>query len=300
MKSVVVTGVSSGIGRAVAEECAGAGYRVYGSVRRARDADALATALGERFVPLVFDVTDGDAVRAAAARVERDLAPGGVLGGLVNNAGASAGAGPLMHSPLADVRLQLELNVIGLLAVTQAFLPLLGARRPRPATVGRIVNISSVGGRLAAPFIGAYAASKHAVEGLSDALRRELMLYGIDVIVIQPGAIQTAIWDKAAALDVSVFDDTDYAPILGRFRDEFVRRGQAGLPATRVASVVRTALETARPRDRYAIVPQRLVNWTLPRLLPTRWVDRLIAAAVGLTAAQQRLTTEAAASPEAR
>lgn len=282
MKSVVVTGVSSGIGKAVAVDLLGAGYRVFGSVRKLADGERLSEELGPGFVPLLFDVTNTGAIRRAAAEVERHLDEGEALVGLVNNAGAAAGAGPLLHADLAEVRQQMEINLIGLLAVTQAFAPLLGARRPGPPQPGRIVNISSVGGRMAAPFIGAYAASKHAVEGLSDSLRRELMLYGIDVVVVQPGAVKTAIWDKAEEMDTSAFAGTDYAAAIEKFREEFIARGRRGLEPEAIAAIVRRALEASRPRHRYTALRGRLANWTIPRLLPVRMVDRAISRLFGL------------------
>ncbi len=150
--------------------------------------------MGENFTPLVFDVTDRAAVLRAAEEVGEALGGSG-LAGLVNNAGTAIG-GPLMLQPLEEVRAHFEINVLGLVSVTQAFLPLLGARKFRTHGPGRILSIGSVGGKIASPFIGAYAGTKHAVEGISDSLRRELLPYGIDVILLEPGAVRTEIWDK--------------------------------------------------------------------------------------------------------
>jgi NAD(P)-dependent dehydrogenase (short-subunit alcohol dehydrogenase family) len=194
MKHVVITGSSSGIGRAAVQDLVAHGYHVFGSVRRQADATELQSQLGQNFTPLLFDVTDEAAVQAAADKVS-DLLNGQGLSGLVNNAGIGGG-GPLMHQPLTEVQRMFEINVLGALRVTQAFLPLLGARFPQLHPPGRLVNISSIAGRIALPFLGAYAGSKHALEALSDSLRRELALYGIDVIVIEPGSVKTPIWER--------------------------------------------------------------------------------------------------------
>ena len=280
MKSIVITGVSTGIGYGAAKEFVGHGYRVFGSVRKGEDAQRLAREFGSGFVPLVFDVTDEEAVRAAAGEVGEALG-GGLLSGLINNAGTAVG-GPLALQPLGEVRTHFEVNVVGLISVTQAFLPLLGARRPRVGEPGRIVNVGSTGGKIASPFIGAYAGTKHAVEGISDALRRELLLYGIDVILIEPGAVRTEIWDKGAA-QAGRYTDTDYAEPLERFRRYAEGLAKSGYSTEEFGRHVRKVFEKKRPRTRYAIVPGRFANFTLPRLLPDRWLDRLIARNVGLT-----------------
>jgi len=210
MKSIVITGTSTGIGFDASRALVALGYRVYGSVRTAADAERVKAALGETFVPLLFDVTDSAAVTSAADRVRADLDAEN-LAALVNNAGI-APTGPLAHQPFDEIRRIFEVNVFGLLGVTRAFLPLLGARRDAPHPRGRIVNISSLAGRLVFPLAGAYAASKHAVEALSDALRRELMQYSINVSAIEPGTIRTEIWDKFEASSVDKrYASTDYA-----------------------------------------------------------------------------------------
>ena len=176
-----------------------------------------------------------------------------------------------------------EANTLGAVTVSQAFIPLLGADPSLSGGPGRIVNISSVAGRIAAPFLGDYAMSKHALEAFSDSLRRELMIYGIDVIVIGPGAIATPIWDKAEATDDSAYADSDYGPVLKRFKTTFVNRGRQGLPVERLGETIHLALTVAKPRARYVVLRNRFVNWTLPMLLPKRVLDCLIAWALGLT-----------------
>ena len=179
-KYVVVTGTSTGIGHASAAELIAHGYHVFGSVRNEADGERLQAELGPAFAPLVFDVTDSDAVYSAAEAVEDVLGDDNLVG-LVNNAGIAV-AGPLMDIEMDKVRHQFEVNVLGVLTVTQAFLPLLGACEDASEPPGRIVNISSVSGHTAYPFLGPYCASKHALEAFSDSLRRELLLYGVDVI----------------------------------------------------------------------------------------------------------------------
>jgi NAD(P)-dependent dehydrogenase (short-subunit alcohol dehydrogenase family) len=205
-KSVVVTGTSTGIGWGIAAILVQKGFQVFGTVRAQVDADRLQTEFGSAFMPLIMDVTDQPAVVRAAEQVRQSLGQANLFG-LVNNAGISV-AGPLLHMPLSEFRRQLEVNLVAPLLVTQAFAKLLGTDRKREGGPGRIVNISSVGGKLGPPFLGAYAASKHGLEGMSESLRRELMLYGIDVIIIGPGYVNTPILNKAEAEDLEIYRHT--------------------------------------------------------------------------------------------
>lgn len=275
LKHILITGASSGIGYDAARDLTERGYHVFGSVRKQADAARVQAALGERFTPLLFDVTDEAGVKTAVAQIKQTIGNQGLFG-LVNNAGIAV-AGPLMHLPLDEFRYQLEVNVTGLLAVTQACLPLLGADKNALHPPGRIVNISSTSGRTAFPFFGPYSASKYAVEALSDALRRELMIYGIDVIVINPGPIRTPIWDKAEALEITPLVGTDYEQSLLRVKEYTIARGRAGLPVTAVSKVIRHALESKRPHTRYPVVRKKWLNWLLPQWLPDRWLDRMTA-----------------------
>jgi NAD(P)-dependent dehydrogenase (short-subunit alcohol dehydrogenase family) len=277
----VVTGASTGIGRGAVKVLVGHGWRVFAGVRKVADAESLRQEFGEAVEPLLFDVTDIAAIHRAADETRVKLG-GHTLKGLVNNAGLALG-GPLALQPIDQIRWVLDVNVLGAVRVSQAFIPLLGADPSLTGGPGRIVNIGSVAGRIAAPFLGDYAMSKHALEAFSDSLRRELTVYGIDVVVIGPGAIATPIWDKAEASDDSAYADTDYGPALKRFKAAFVKRGRQGLPVERVSDTIHLALTTARPRARYAVLQNRLFNWTLPLLLPKRVLDRVIARALGLT-----------------
>src|SRR6202034_3171661 len=195
MQSVVITGASTGIGWATAKLLLDRGFRVFGSVRKQADADRLKGEFGANFTPLLFDVTDEAAV-LAAAREGRAARGGETLAGLVNNAGIAV-AGPLLELPIEQFRNQMDINVIGPIMASQAFGPLLGSDPELKGAKGRIVMVSSVAGKSGNPLSSAYSASKHAIEGLSESLRRELMLFGIDVIIIAPGAVRTPIWGKS-------------------------------------------------------------------------------------------------------
>ncbi len=281
MQSVVVTGVSSGIGWGVTKVLIQHGFQVFGSVRKRADAERLGKEFGAAFVPLIFDITDETGVHAAA-REAREQLNGETLFGLVNNAGIAAPA-PLMHQPIADFRQQIEVNLIGQLIVTQAFGPLLGMDRSLKGQPGRIVNISSVSGKGGSPFLGAYAASKHALEGLSESLRRELMLYGIDVIIIGPGAIATPIWDKAGEVDLTPYQATDYIEAAKGFQKYAVANGKKGLPPEKVGEVALKALTLPRPRVRYAVEPGNPIVNAIQNLLPRRFIDGIIARSLGFT-----------------
>jgi NAD(P)-dependent dehydrogenase (short-subunit alcohol dehydrogenase family) len=284
MRSVVVTGTSTGIGWGTAKVLIANGFRVFGSVRRQADADRLVQEFGVNFVPLLFDVTDEKAVQASAAKVRAEL-KGETLFGLVNNAGVAI-AGPLLQLPIADFRQQIEINLTGVVIATQAFAPLLGIDPALKGKPGRIVNISSVGGRNATPFMAPYNASKFALEGLSESLRRELLLFGVDVIVIGPGAVATPIWSKAEQVDVTPYRDTPYAAALDRIRHFMLDLGSKGLPPERLGQAVMLALTTERPHVRYAVTPQPVQDW-LARNLPKRVVDRLIGGRLGLLPARR-------------
>lgn len=281
MKSIVVTGASTGIGWGCVKVLTGKGLHVFGSVRKQADADRLSKEFGANFTPLIFDVTDETAV-AAGARTVAERLNGQPLFGLVNNAGI-ANPGPLLHIDIASFRQQLEVNVTGQLIVTQAFAPLLGAAPDRKtATPGRICMMSSVGGKQAAPFLGPYSGSKFALEGVSESLRRELMIYGVDVIIIAPGAIATPIWDKADTVDVTRYANTPYAKALNTVKGYMVEMGRKGLPAERIGETVYTALTTAKPKTRYIVTPEPLTNW-MGNNLPKRMIDKTIAKRLGLT-----------------
>lgn len=270
-----------GIGWGVAKVLLAKGFKVLGSVRREVDGDRLRSEFGSGFTPLRMDITDVDSI-AHAARVTVAQIGSSTLFGLVNNAGVAV-PGPLLQQPLDEFRKQMDVNVMGQLAVIQAFAPLLGTDLTRLGVPGRIVNITSTSGKIGSPFLGAYTASKHAMEGLSESLRRELMPYGIDVIVVAPGPVSTAIWDKAEQADLIHYSSTDYSVALESFRRFSVEAGRKGLPPERLGKAVYIALTTKGPKTRYVVVPNKLTDWTIPSLLPPRVIDKFIAKQMRLT-----------------
>jgi len=280
-KTAVVTGVSTGIGRAIAKALIDAGWRVFGSVRKESDASAASAALGANFTPLLFDVTDDAAIKREAAKVEAALG-GRALDALINNAGVAV-AGPVGYLDLDDLKRQMDINVYGPIRVTQAFLSMLGADHSRQGTPGRIINMSSVAGKMASPFMSPYAMSKHALEALSESLRRELSKHGIDVIIIGPGAIKTPIWAKADELDVDRYRNTEYFDDLKRMKDMMQAFGDEGLEADDVGKLALHILTTDKPKTRYPILKNKFAMWTLPSLLPKRMVDKAILKRFGMT-----------------
>jgi NAD(P)-dependent dehydrogenase (short-subunit alcohol dehydrogenase family) len=259
LKTVLVTGASSGIGAACAERLARHGWRVLAGVRREGDAPA-----GTEEV--LLDVTDDAQIKAVAAQVDQ-------LHGLVNNAGIAV-AGPLEFLPVENFRRQLEVNVIGQVAVTQALIPAL--RRGR----GRVVFMGSIAGKSALPFLGAYAAAKHALEAIADALRVELAPWGIEVAIVEPGTIKTPIWTRSAAEADRLIETMDgrldelYGDAITRFRRIALKRGEAGAPPDAVAKVVEKALIAPRPPTRRLVGRDARIRAGL-ELLPDRLRDRL-------------------------
>jgi NAD(P)-dependent dehydrogenase (short-subunit alcohol dehydrogenase family) len=280
--SVVITGTSTGIGYAAAKLLAERGFQVFGSVRSEIDANRTSKDLGPNFSPLIFDVMDQQSVNKAADLVRERLGQRRLFA-LVNNAGIEM-AGPLAYLPVERFRTQLEVNLIGVLSVTQAFLPLLGTEPNRTGSPGRIINISSMLGRLAVPFVGAYCASKFGLEGFSDCLRREMILFGIDVIVVEPGAVVTPIWEKAEGRILQDYPNTPYQSSLTKFVETAMKSGREGFPASKVAELIERILSTKKPKARYTLIPKRFVEFTIPRLLPARTLDYFMGKYLGIGA----------------
>jgi NAD(P)-dependent dehydrogenase (short-subunit alcohol dehydrogenase family) len=279
MQSVVITGASTGIGWATAKLLLDRGFRVFGSVRKQADADRLGSEFGANFTPLLFDVTDEAAVLAAARQVRAAL-NGETLSGLVNNAGIAV-AGPVLELAADAFRRQMDVNVIGPIISTQAFGPLLGSDPSLKGPRGRIVMISSVAGKNGNPLTSAYSASKHAIEGLSESLRREMMLFGIDVIIVAPGAVKTPIWGKAEDVDISAYKNSPFFPPLERIRKYMMQLGETGLPAEKIAETIAAALTSAHPKVRYQVTPDPMRH-LMTAILPKRMMDRIIAKRLGL------------------
>ncbi|MEL7208969.1 MAG: SDR family oxidoreductase [Actinomycetota bacterium] len=275
MAEVLITGASTGIGEATALHLDRLGHRVFAGVRKASDGERLAGASRSgRLQPVTLDVTDPAQIEGAIAEVSE--ATDGRLDGVVNNAGVAVG-GPLEFLPLDDFRMQMDINVTGLLAVTQAALPLV-----RRSARGRVVFVGSISGRLAVPMTGAYSASKFAVEALSDAFRMELAPFGIGVSLIQPGAIKTPIWDKGRAQADEMSQKYD-AEALELYRDGvqsvvegIEQQDRAGIDPIEVAKAIEKALFAERPAARYKVGTDAKAGAVLARVLPDRAKDLVI------------------------
>jgi NAD(P)-dependent dehydrogenase (short-subunit alcohol dehydrogenase family) len=275
----VVTGTSSGVGRATARALAERGFHVLAGVRRSADGDEIAA---ERLEPVTLDVTDAADVASIADRVREDTGAR-PLGALVNNAGIAVNA-PVESIPMESWRRQLEVNFFGQVALTQALLPALLASR------GRIVNVSSIGGRVVGPTFGAYAASKFALEAMSDALRREVDPLGVRVIVVEPGTVATPIWDKGLATAEELVagmpaEQRDrYADLTEAVRARAAQNQRRGIDPTEVARVIADAVDARKPRTRYLVGRDAKLMARMARVLPDRVMDRLIARSLGLGA----------------
>jgi NAD(P)-dependent dehydrogenase (short-subunit alcohol dehydrogenase family) len=280
VRSVLVTGASTGIGRATALCLDGNGWRVFASVRKEADAASLREAGSERLVPLMLDVTDAGQIAAAAERIGAEVGEAG-LDGLVNNAGIAV-PGPLETLPVGDFRRQVEVNLTAHVAVTQAMLPAI--RRAR----GRIVFITSIGGLMAFPMFGAYHAAKFGLEAVGDVFRQELRPWGIKVAVVEPGSIATPIWERGEAeVDAIATRARDghsdlYGEAIDAYREVARKTGARGIPPERVAKTIERALTARRPRTRYLVGADARGQAFAKRLLPDRAVDWLVARATGL------------------
>jgi len=281
--TIVITGVSTGIGHAAAAAFLKRGYTVFGTVRQPSEAQALARAWGASFRALLVDVTDVESIQKGLAEVASTL-HGENLRALVNNAGIAL-PGPFLEQAPEELRKMFEVNVFGALAMARGCLPLLGAGSDRPALPGRIINVSSGAGQIGIPFLAGYAATKHALEGFSHALRRELIPWKIPVVIVGPGNVRTPIWSKAPSDDA--YDHTAYGAAYRGFI-RFMRAGESlGMLPEEIAAVLVKAVEAKTPNLRYAPVAQKFANWTLPRLLPHRVLDAMMAKGMGLKELQE-------------
>jgi NAD(P)-dependent dehydrogenase (short-subunit alcohol dehydrogenase family) len=263
--AVIVTGAAGGIGMATSRLLAERGFRVIGTLLDSEDPAPL-EALGALAVRL--DVTQAASLREATARIEAALGDT-PLAGLINNAGIADG-GPIEMLDLDAMRHLFEVNVFGLVAVTQAFLPRL--RRAR----GRVVNVSSVSGRVAAPFLASYSASKFAVEAISDCLRRELQPSGVEVVIIEPAVVRTPIWDKALGHDLERYRGTPYEPVIDKALRRIRKGRDRGLDPAEVARAIADALTVIHPPTRIPVLRNRR-SFLLAQWMPDRFIDRRIA-----------------------
>ncbi|HEX5474758.1 MAG TPA: SDR family oxidoreductase [Vicinamibacterales bacterium] len=279
---VLITGASTGIGEACARRLDAAGWHVFAGVRRDEDAARLRAALSGRATPVLLDVTDESSIARAAQIVRSTGDSDGGLDALVNNAGIAV-AGPLEYLPIADIRRQLEVNVVGQLAVTQACLPMLRLRR------GRLVLMGSIAGRLTLPFLGPYSASKQALEALADALRVELQPWDMPVVLLEPGSIATPIWGKGAAdaqRMAGTYDKaarTRYGAAIAKVQDAAAAAARRGIHPDEVARVVERALTSRNPRPRYVVGRDARLQLFV-RAIPDRLRDRLLTRGIGLPA----------------
>ena len=273
MQYILITGASTGIGYTSTQHLLEKGFFVFGSVRNSKDAQRLESDFGENFKALIFDVTDGEAIQATVPIV-KEIVDNNGLTALVNNAGIVV-SGPMQHVPIDKLDYQLNVNVLGVMRVTQAFLPLLGAEKDSPFSPGRIVQMSSVSGKITAPFLGPYAASKYALEAISDALRRELFIFDIKVIILEPGPIKTPIWEKALSTDQGDYQDTAYGSILKRQNKSIQKTEANAIPAEEVAKVIYKSIVTKNPKTRY-IIAKKAWTFKIFDKLPDKLVDNSV------------------------
>lgn len=279
-RTVLITGASTGIGAACAVHLDRIGFTVLAGVRREQDGDALKRLASDHLVPVLLDVTDESSIQQAKAWVSELIGPRGLYG-LVNNAGVVV-ASPLEAVPIADLRRQLDINVVGQVAVTQTFLPLIRNAR------GRIVNMGSIAGRGAIPLMGPYAASKFALEAITDVLRLELQQWGIHVSIVEPGAVATPIWDKsrteAARREAAATPEmrTLYGTLITSVRKVVEQAATRAIPCDAVSQAVEHALTAASPKTRYLVGSDAKLRALMIKLLPDRISDKVLTSVLNL------------------
>ena len=275
MKSIVITGTSTGIGYACSKHFIEKGYKVFGSVRNNNDAERISNELGNNFIPLIFDVTDETAVKESVKVVENHIGDQ-KLSGLINNAGLGV-MGTIQSLTAEQFKYQFDVNVLGVFHCCQAYLDLLGADKNRKGDPGKIINISSISGEIGMPFMSAYNMSKFGLEGFSEGIRRELLMYGIDVVVIAPGPIKTPIWKKINQKDeFKRYDNSDFRESLARAMKMTDKMEQVGFEPIVIAERALSVIKNKKNNTRYRIDPTRMQNILL-QLFPKRIADRMIA-----------------------
>ena len=271
-KNILVTGASTGIGFSAVEAFLKEGCTVYGMVRSDKDAQKLKKELGDKFTPLIADVTDHKSIDRITDQLNMEIGKEG-LSCLVNNAGI-AQPGPLLDQTIDQIQYHFDVNVMGLIKVTKSLLPLLGAQKDCPFQAGKIINISSVNGKIGFPFVGAYVASKHAVEGYSQSLRRELLPFGIDVVIVGPGPVKTPIWDKG--MTTNDYENSLYKKPIERYTKLMMKAGANGLEPEIIADRIIKIYNSSRPKTRYTMLKGYLQSYLIPRLLPDRMLDGMV------------------------
>ena len=274
MENILITGASTGIGYSLAKIFLQKGCRVFGSVRKKEDADRLKSSLSGEFIPLLFDVVDHKAVEASVAQIKEVIGDEG-LDCLINNAGIAVN-GPILQLDLEDYQRQFDVNLFGVIAVTKTFLPLLGASKDYKKKPGKILNISSVSGEISFPFLSPYCASKHALDAFSDSLRREMLIYGIDVISIQPGPIKTPIWKKSINISEEL-QSSDYGAPIERFLKQVQKGIDRAMESDELAERVFGVYRKKKPRTRYVFMNDKFTNFFMPRyVISARKLDGIV------------------------
>ena len=273
-KSILITGVSSGIGHGTLSYFVKKGFHVYGSVRNSKDANKLKKIFRENFTPLIFDVTKEAQVKKAASIVKKDLKKSNLLA-LVNNAGVAI-SGPILLQKVKDFEKQININLNGAFRVLKFFAPLCGAEKNNNSKKGVIFNISSISGKIGMPGVGAYTASKFGLEGLSHSLRRELIRYGVDVVIIGPGPIKSEIFDKIDKKFLETLKKSDYAKVAKNIPKRMKNAKKIAFPAEEVGKLIFNALHDPNRKTRYTITPNKLMYWTLPMLITDRMLDKMV------------------------
>ena len=273
-KSILITGVSSGIGHGTLRYFVKKGFHVYGSVRNSKDANKLKKIFRENFTPLIFDVTKEAQVKKAASIVKKDLKNSNLLA-LVNNAGVAI-SGPILLQKVKDFEKQININLNGAFRVLKFFAPLCGAEKNNNSKKGVIFNISSISGKIGMPGVGAYTASKFGLEGLSHSLRRELIRYGVDVVIIGPGPIKSEIFDKIDKKFLETLKKSDYAKVAKNIPKRMKNAKKIAFPPEEVGKLIFNALHDPNRKTRYTITPNKLMYWTLPMLITDRMLDKMV------------------------
>lgn len=273
-KSILITGVSSGIGHGTLSYFVKKGFHVYGSVRNSKDANKLKKIFRENFTPLIFDVTKEAQVKKAASIVKKDLKNSNLLA-LVNNAGVAI-SGPVLLQKVKDFEKQININLNGAFRVLKFFAPLCGAEQNNNSKKGVIFNISSISGKIGMPGVGAYTASKFGLEGLSHSLRRELIRYGVDVVIIGPGPIKSEIFDKIDKKFLETLKKSDYAKVAKNIPKRMKNAKKIAFPPEEVGKLIFNALHDPNRKTRYTITPNKLMYWTLPMLITDRMLDKMV------------------------
>ena len=281
MRTVLVTGVSTGIGKSISEKLLKNNFFVIGSVRKKEDANYLKEKYMEKFDYIIFDVRDKDAIENSKIQVVDILKRNNsYLCSVINNSGVALG-GPVKYLDIEVFKKQFDVNYFGLINVTKTFLDLLIDSNTHPLK-NKIINIGSISGKRSYPFVAPYTSSKFALEGFTDSLRRELLIHNVDVILIEPGPIKTAIWEKVPDIDDNPFLNTEYEIPLKKFFKGYLKMGANGLNPDIIGDKIVEILSRNNPKTRYVITPNKFRDYFIPGFLPDRWVDKMVGKMLGL------------------